>query len=284
MAEVFENKALGAFIEVLGWLRVVLLQDAPFLACNFPNHPIFKDPIFKTDEYKDFAASVLRASEESREDSQAELIQKAIHAIAEKVRGVEAGIYSLKKTVEREVLSLKAEVTRLKDEIQECNEAEITIVTTISPFGRTYRQTVRYDQQEGIPMSSQQRQSSSLETRAPAGTRAPTAITTTTELPPQIGFPRTIRTVRDFVRLWRHGLAGYMDSVAALEKRWGSQWRLRNERQLFSTRKRIVDEVVSRSQANGWSEDESARQLDEERGQRSLDWLFKQLKRAYRPK
>ncbi|KAH7248389.1 hypothetical protein B0J15DRAFT_498410 [Fusarium solani] len=69
-----------------------------------------------------------------------------------------------------------------------------------------------------------------------------------------------------------------MDSVDALEKRWGSQWRLRNERQLFSTRKRIVDEVVSRSQANGWSEDESARQLDEERGQRSLDWLFKLLK------
>ncbi|KAH8656469.1 hypothetical protein BGZ61DRAFT_466593, partial [Ilyonectria robusta] len=175
----------------------------------------------------------------------AELIQKAIPAIAEKVRGVEAGIYSLKKTVETEVLSLKAEVTRLKDEIQERNKAEITIVTTISPFGRTHCQTVRYEQQEGIPTSSQQRHFSSPETRAPAATRAPTAITTITELPPQIGFPR--------------------------------KWRLRNERQLFSTRKRIVTEVVSRSQANGWSEDESARQLDEERGQRSLDWLFKQL-------
>ncbi|KJZ68407.1 hypothetical protein HIM_01944 [Hirsutella minnesotensis 3608] len=285
MAEVFENKATGAFIELLGWLRVVLLQDAPFLERDFPSHPIFKDPVFKTDEYKNFAASVLRVSEEPREDSQAELIQKAIPAIAEKVRGVEAGIYSLKKTVETEVLSLKAEVTRLKDEIQERNKAEITIVTTISPFGRTHRQTVRYEQQQqGIPTSSQRRQSLSPETRAPVAARAPTVITTTTELPPQIGLPRTIRTVRDLVRLWRHGLAGYMDSVDALEKRWGSQWRLRNERQLFSTRKRIVDEVVSRSQANGRPEDESARQLDEERGQRSLDWLFKQLKGAHRPK
>lgn len=70
-----------------------------------------------------------------------------------------------------------------------------------------------------------------------------------------------------------------MQSIDSLEKRWGSAWRLRGERQLFSMRKVIVDEIVSRSRANVSTEEDIARQIDRERGQHSLDWLSKELKR-----
>lgn len=125
MAHVFDNRATGAFIELLGWLRVVLLQDAAFLIRDFPEHPVFQDPVFHSEGFKEFATRVLRASEESREDSQSELLQNAMPAVAEKVRGVEAGVQGLKKTVETEISSLKAEIRLLKDEIHERNKAEI---------------------------------------------------------------------------------------------------------------------------------------------------------------
>ena len=39
------------------------------------------------------------------------------------------------------------------------------------------------------------------------------------EKPPSYKLPRTIKTVQDLLRLWRHGLGG-MPSVDALERDW----------------------------------------------------------------
>ena len=74
--------------------------------------------------------------------------------------------------------------------------------------------------------------------------------------PPQIRFPRTLRTVGDLYQLWRHGFA-MMPSVDELEKRWGSRWRLRNERQLFSMRKVVMDEVIRLAGTRGWPEEDA---------------------------
>jgi hypothetical protein len=284
IAGVFDNKATGAFIELLGWLRVVLLQDAAFLICEFPDHPIFRDNVFSCEEFKDFAARVRRTSEEAHEDSQAELIQKAMPAVADKVRGVEAELRSVKTEMLAKMSGLETEVQLLRKENHERNKAEITVITKISPYGKTRHQTVRYDQREETPTPSE-RQAPPL----PSSSVSTLALPSTTgaaekESPPQIEFPRSLHTVSELLRLWRYGLAGYMDSVDSLERQWGSEWRLRRERQLFSMRKVIVDEVVSRSQANGWTEEDAARQLDGEKGQHSLDWLSKQLKERKKQK
>ncbi|KAK3897986.1 hypothetical protein C8A05DRAFT_38441, partial [Staphylotrichum tortipilum] len=53
---------------------------------------------------------------------------------------------------------------------------------------------------------------------------------------------RTLCSARDPYQLWRYGLAT-MPSVDELERWWGSRWHLRNERQLFSMRKVVMDEV-----------------------------------------
>ncbi|KAK4097111.1 hypothetical protein N658DRAFT_510681 [Parathielavia hyrcaniae] len=100
--------------------------------------------------------------------------------------------------------------------------------------------------------------------------------------PPQIRFPRTLRTVGDLYRLWRHGFA-MMPSIDELEKRWGSRWRLRDERQLFSMRKVVIDEVVRLACARGWPEEDAVHELEKRRaegGNLSLNALAKQLKAA----
>ncbi|KAK3302614.1 transcriptional activator of glycolytic enzymes-domain-containing protein [Chaetomium strumarium] len=105
-------------------------------------------------------------------------------------------------------------------------------------------------------------------------------MTVTSQGPPQIRFPRTLRTVGDLYQLWRRGFA-MMPAIDQLEKQWGSQWRLRNERQLFSMRKVVVDEVVRLAGARGWPEEDAVQEVGKQRvegGNLSLDALAKHLK------
>ena len=53
-----------------------------------------------------------------------------------------------------------------------------------------------------------------------------------------------------------------MPSIDKLERQWGSQWRLCNERQLFSIRKVVIDEVVRLAGARGWPEEDAVRELE----------------------
>jgi hypothetical protein len=49
-----DDKATGAFIELLHWLRDVLLQDAVFLIAKYPGHPVFRDPLFQSPQFNAF--------------------------------------------------------------------------------------------------------------------------------------------------------------------------------------------------------------------------------------
>ena len=107
-------------------------------------------------------------------------------------------------------------------------------------------------------------------------------MTVTPEGPPQIRFPHTLRTVGQLHQPWRYGFA-MMPSVDDLERQWGSRWSVRNERQLFSMRKAIMDEIVSLAAARGWPEENVVREVERQRvdgGDLSLDALAKRLKVA----
>ncbi|KJZ69939.1 hypothetical protein HIM_10662 [Hirsutella minnesotensis 3608] len=99
--------------------------------------------------------------------------------------------------------------------------------------------------------------------------------------PPSFKLPRSINSVQDLMHLWRQGW-GEMPSVDSLERDWGTRWRPPAEKNYFSTRKTIVDEVRRRVQLDGLAEDVVARQMDGERGSSSLDRLFKAIRRGKR--
>ena len=58
----------------------------------------------------------------------------------------------------------------------------------------------------------------------------------------------------------------------------GSRWRPSSEKQYFSSRKMIVDEVTRRAVAQQVPEDVVVKQMDEERGSKSLDKVFKSFR------
>ena len=279
-----DDKATGAFIELLHWLRDVLLQDAVFLIAKYPGHPVFRDPVFQSPQFNAFAVKVREATQEAFEDDRATAIEKVIPEVSEKLRGLTAHQLTIEKAVERRHFEMQQEIQLLKAQIAAMSRMEYQVVTTFTPGGQLHC-TEQFARRQGCETSPLAAPPLTLAAAvsSPAGLGAP-AMTIAQQGPPQIRFPRTLCSVRDLYQLWRYGLAT-MPSVDELERRWRSRWRLRNERQLFSMRKVVMDEVVRLANARGWSEEDAVREVEKQRvegGNLSLDALAKKLKAACR--
>ncbi|KAM4061545.1 centromere DNA-binding protein complex CBF3 subunit [Hirsutella rhossiliensis] len=176
-----QNMAAGAFLELLEWLREVLLQDAVFLRESYPDHPIFQDPVFSCPEFEAFASKVQDTCTRDHEDSHTTVIQKRC---------------------------------------------------------RWLRRSCAHW--------------TSLRRRPTPSPSAPAKVL-------QVNMRRS----RELI-----------NRGAALHERRSS------EKNYFSTRKIIIDEVRRRAQSDGLTEDIVARQMDEERGgPSSLDKLFKAIRK-----
>ncbi|KAK4242960.1 transcriptional activator of glycolytic enzymes-domain-containing protein [Corynascus novoguineensis] len=275
-----DDKATGAFIELLHWLRDVLLQDAVFLMAKYPGHPVFQDPVFWSPQFNAFGTKVRDAAQESFEEDRGTAIEKVIPEVSEKLRSLTAYQLTIEKAVERRHFELVQEVKQLKAQIADMCRMEYQVVTTFTPGGRLHR-TEQFARRQGHnPALSPPTQPLQPPPELPR--QGAPAMAVSQQGPPQIKFPRTLRSVADLYQLWRYGF-GMMPSIDELEKRWGSRWRLRNERQLFSIRKVVIDEVVKVASARGWPEEDAVKELERqrvERGNLSLDAFAKQLKAA----
>jgi len=86
------------------------------------------------------------------------------------------------------------------------------------------------------------------------------------------------RTVNEVWREWNEGILGG-PAVKDLELKWGSRWRpLPKERVAFCRRKVIIDDILKQQQ-HGESVSDAVTALELVRGDRSLDWLIKEIKR-----
>jgi hypothetical protein len=132
-----DDKATGAFIELLHWLRDVLLQDSVFLMAKYPGHPVFQDPVFWSPQFNAFAAKVKEAAQESFEDDRGTAIEKAIPEVSEKLRNLAAYQLTVEKAVERRHFELVQEVKQLKAQVADMCRMEYQVVTTFTP-GRGY--------------------------------------------------------------------------------------------------------------------------------------------------
>ncbi len=86
------------------------------------------------------------------------------------------------------------------------------------------------------------------------------------------------RTVNEVWREWNEGILDG-PAVKDLELKWGSKWRpLPKERVAFCRRKVIIDDILKRQQ-RGQLVSDAVTALEVVRGDKSIDWLIKELKR-----
>lgn len=103
------------------------------------------------------------------------------------------------------------------------------------------------------------------------------------ERPPVVyKLPRDVSSVFGLWELWKEG-CNSMPAVVVLEERWGSAWR-KGDSEYFSTRRTIVEEVERRAVAQGKPEREVAAAMDAERGQGTLNQLYKLIRRSLNKK
>jgi hypothetical protein len=289
-----QNKAAGAFLELLDWLRLVLLQDAPFLLAEFPDHPLFEASIWHSHEFLAFAARVREACHSIQEDPHSLAIEKAIPSVSEKLRTVATQLSAHDRLAHQKLRELSDELNYVKRKIDLLSEGlgqglgGWNINITLTPN----RRHIVASSQELQPHAHAQSHNSPPQpvtpplplslgqpTRSPLEphTLRPTASNTGSQPTQLYRLPRDITTVEELVRMWREGLAG-MPSVSSLEQRWGARWRPASEKAFYSTRKTIVDEVARRAAAKGLTEYEVARQMDREKGTASLDKVMKHIR------
>ncbi|KAM4057782.1 centromere DNA-binding protein complex CBF3 subunit, domain 2 domain-containing protein [Hirsutella rhossiliensis] len=262
-----QNMAAGAFLELLEWLREVLLQDAVFLRESYPDHPIFQDPVFSCPEFEAFASktAIPRSfksdpggcgeaahTEQLAERRHLDLLG-ASYELCTKLDEFAQATYTVTFSPGQGAAGQHAEIAGAHQQRRRAPR-ETVLRSEIGPSqagGPTYA-PLSLEQQQGMVQAGQG-QAQGRAHGEPPGPREP----------PSFKLP-------ELLRLWRQGW-GEMPSVDSLERDW--------EKNYFSTRKIIVDEVRRRAQSDGLTEDIVARQMDEERGPSSLDKLFKAIRK-----
>jgi hypothetical protein len=251
------NKAAGAFLELLAWLRVVLLQDAVFLQKHYPQHPIFQDPAFHSREFAAFALQIEDACRTAEEDTYVATIDRAIPAVAEKLRALSSQQTASNLWTERAFVELTNQVKELSKKVEDLSKVSYTI--SISPGRSTISQQIEMPKRGRPTAASRMTMPAQEPSRAAA---APPASSTAVKeqdtvvqpstasrpaLPasvkpqvPKFEFPLDIKTVSDLWHLWKQGRAG-MPSIESLEATWGSTWRPKSQKSVFCGRKAIVD-------------------------------------------
>lgn len=138
-----ESVATGAFLELLDWLRLVLLQDSVFFYQKYPDHPIFQELLFRRPEYSVFVEQVLNACSEAHKDSHALAIEKVVPAVAEKLRVVGNRQEAVTKALRSHFEEQNKHISELAGQVQELRQG-FSISVTVSPGGTN---TTRYELQ-----------------------------------------------------------------------------------------------------------------------------------------
>jgi hypothetical protein len=298
-SEVVEpNLAAGGFLELLDKLRDVFLQDSVFVRQKHPRHPIFRDALFATAEYATFATAVEAAADTLRhEDPHLVAIQKAIPSVNERLRAISSIVQTGQAAQAVSLAQLTSSVNRLASKLDDFLTGSFSLQFTP---GRSRMLPQGYDLARGERRQCTPPPPPNLNVRQPAIIDlggplppAPTALGVPGPGPapapaparhdpvPSYRLSRQVATVPDLWREWTVGLGG-LPSVAALDAAYGSRWRAQSERQYYSMRKVIIDEIVaiagSPEDLDGIAAAVETLEQRRVRGRASLDKLIKQIK------
>lgn len=241
-------------------------------------------------EYQAFATAVLAAVDtRCHEDPHLVAIEKAIPSVNEHLRSMTSVIQTGQAAHAASLANVVAELNELKERTNDFLAGSFSL--TFTP-GRSKMLPQGFDS-AGLPR--QRTPPSPLDLCRPTINLGgpPPAVATAMEqqqqqhaaaaFVPSYKLSRQVNTIPDLWREWTVGL-GSLPSVRELDAAYGSRWRSSSERQYYSMRKVLIDEIVARA---GGIEDAAALEaavasMEEERlrARFSLDKVIKLVKEA----
>jgi hypothetical protein len=281
------------FLQLLKRLRIVVLQDSVLLRRRFPNHSIWRDPLFAMPEYIEFAERVEAGLVDSEEphfsliDRVYPLIANELQTLSRTVTGAEALI---RLEITREQRSMAAALQELREQrrlLEGLNQ------------GLNHRLYINHWSHERIQEAESRLATAGLAlppivADAPLTTgdlvdtdvAAAAAAATAPALQPNVDPPsytmiRTHATVTDLWQEWSVGWGG-RPSIQSLDDAWGHRWRRgRSEVSFYSRRRLIIGEIRRLQHARGISLTVAVQELEARRRQEglSLTGLNERLRR-----
>ena len=254
-----------------------------------PEHPLFRDALFSSPDWAPFAASVVAAETAggAGHEPWALLIQKAMPAIEESLRNVIGRQEVAFGKILSETSSIKGMLERVIQTQEEQAVQEFTVTTTVSP--RTGAAVIVTS---STPPVRQSPSACNLPPQEPVplggvALSPPTPLQSLTRRAtvPAYKLNRDIQTIPALWKLWTVGVGG-APSVEALDQQYGSGWRQTPaERQYYSMRKTLIDEIKSRvSKAGDGDFSRVVRDMEEKRlsakPPMSIDKIIKTLRAA----
>jgi hypothetical protein len=211
---------------------------------EFPRHPLFRDPLFQTAEYKAFELSMYGALAIAvEEDPHSLAIQKAIPALNDRLRTMTGVIQNGQVTHAQALRSLESiiasRVSQLTSAIDDFVGGSFTC--QFVPRSQAHGAGPRALPVTGTGIGIVTTANPLVPLPLPLGALARTASSI-----PDYTMSRTIQTIPELWQEWTVGLLG-QPAIEQLDKLYGSRWRTgpgkASERQFYSRRKTLITEI-----------------------------------------
>jgi Centromere DNA-binding protein complex CBF3 subunit, domain 2/Transcriptional activator of glycolytic enzymes len=290
----YESSLSGqGFLRLLRYLKTVFLQDSVILREQWPEHPNFQDPLFKTEEYQTFAAEVLAACG-NPVVTHSEHLHQAVPEVVLELDAVRREFASLSHSLSHTVQhrferthrqqqhleetqhTMQQELERMRRQLQYLEEmlaAYIQHEPHQPPPGPTT--TTALARPAPAPAAPAAPASTAPAATVPATIATSTATTTATATAtPRFIMDRSASKVPDIWWEWHEGRGG-KPSVLSLNDRYGSDWR-KGDKNAYSRRKKLIDEIDYVASTQNRDPLEVVHSFEEERvaKSKSLNWMW----------
>lgn len=271
--------AAQGFLRMLDHLRTVLLQDSVVYQREFPDHPMWEDPIFERDDYKQFARLVFQSLQTSEAAEDVRLRQELPDIIANNLIVTRNFLCQQTKesqaVIERSLGAISGQVDNVRNFCISAFHAVGTALVSVAPAptssfsGSSAQRTAQSGSRVPEMMAPLTALASHPQQPAPSATISRPQTLAISEIdaphssshpvhpspdlpPPRYELSRAVGTVPELWQEWKYGLGGW-PSVEYLEEKYHADWRPScKERLFFSRRKRIIDAIYGRAK-NGRS-------------------------------
>jgi hypothetical protein len=259
------------FLDLLVWLRTVLLQDAAILQHLFPLFPLWQHSIFCSPDWRRFADQVL-VSHNTAEEPFDLRVRKVLPVLEEVVRSTrEAVLARVDIRAAATDLALRDGFARMNDGLNALRasipEQLITVPRRLvrsdalnAYLAETANATSSINNHMAAPLLQSHPASSSSASAAMTVTAAAVPSSSSSLIPLTAGgwpvepYDPNVATVEDAWREWHVGLgagAAKRDSILMLEAKFGSAWRYEQRMRQWHSRRKKVIAMIQQQVAKG---------------------------------
>jgi centromere DNA-binding complex CBF3 subunit-like protein/transcriptional activator of glycolytic enzymes GCR1 len=284
------------FLDMLVWLRVILLQDAAILQHQFPLFPLWQHPIFCSLDWRHFADDVLVAHNTAEEPFDMR-IRKVLPVLEEAMRSTrEAMLARMDLHAAATDRALRDQFARMNDNLnalrtsipeqlitvpQRLVRPEVLKAYLANACNATDLMAAPPSHSAPLPPASAAIAATAMTSFSSVSSAKTSLIALTAGGWPVQPYDPNVATVEDAWREWHVGLgagAAKRDSILILEAKFGSAWRYEQKMKQWHSRRKKVIGMIKQQVEKGHALQDVFAQLNA-RG-KSLDRIRKDVEKG----